>query len=64
MALMCLSCNNELTDFEKTRRYLGTYHYVDLCNRCFSTVVPKPEVAERYDVYDGADGGVPDESEV
>jgi hypothetical protein len=61
MSLMCRACDRPLTDFEATRRYFGTHNYLDLCNHCFSTLVPRPEVAERYDLYDGASEGIPDE---
>jgi hypothetical protein len=32
--MRCQSCNQKLTDFESTRKYVDG-DYVDLCNTCF-----------------------------
>ena len=53
--MRCLSCDCELSNFEATRKYLGTQKYVDLCNRCFSTIKSEIQVHERADLRAEAD---------
>lgn len=36
--MRCLSCNNRLNNRESTRKYASSGTFVDLCDRCFSTV--------------------------
>lgn len=36
--MRCLACNCQLTDAESTRKYATSGQFVDLCDRCFSTV--------------------------
>lgn len=48
--MRCLSCNIELSDFEATRKYVDTPHYVDLCNSCYSTIAEDLLTEERYDL--------------
>jgi len=33
--MRCRACNDELTDFEATRKETSTNTFVDLCNYCF-----------------------------
>lgn len=50
--MRCLSCDVALSDFEATRKYCGTTHYVDLCNKCFGTVEDTLDVDEREDLFE------------
>ena len=36
--MRCLSCNANLTDREATRKGVFTGDYIDLCERCISTI--------------------------
>jgi hypothetical protein len=36
--MRCLSCDRRLSDRESTRKYASSGTFVDLCDRCFSTV--------------------------
>lgn len=49
--MRCLSCDVVLSDFEATRKYEDTQHYVELCNKCFSTISDEISVTERSDLY-------------
>lgn len=48
--MKCLSCDVILTDFEATRKSAYSGQYIDLCNRCFSSVKDQVLVVERYDL--------------
>lgn len=50
--MRCLSCDVCLTDFEATRKYAGSGEFVDLCNKCFSTIEEDVAVVENYDLLD------------
>ena len=51
----CKQCDVELTDFEVTRRVLGTDVYLDLCTLCFIPISDEVRVHERYDLISDAD---------
>lgn len=36
--MRCYACNEELSDYESTRKSNVTGEYLDLCNNCFSTI--------------------------
>jgi len=36
--MRCLACNVSLSDYECSRKAYGSEAYVDLCNRCYSTI--------------------------
>jgi hypothetical protein len=36
--MRCLACDKRLNDRESTRKYASSGTFVDLCNRCFSTI--------------------------
>lgn len=36
--MRCLSCDTILTDQEATRKYASSGTFIDLCNKCFSTI--------------------------
>jgi hypothetical protein len=48
--MRCLSCDCNLNDFESTRKSAVTGDYIDLCNRCFSTVSESMYAIERHDL--------------
>ena len=50
--MRCLSCDVCLTDFEATRKYAGSGEFVDLCNKCFSTIEEDVAVVENYDLLE------------
>lgn len=53
--MRCVSCNCVLTDFEATRKSTITGDYIDMCNRCFSTIAEDVNVIERDDLNEGDD---------
>ncbi len=36
--MKCYACNNDLNDYEATRKSRVTGEYIDLCDTCFSEV--------------------------
>ena len=48
--MRCLSCDKNLTDFEATRKYAASGHFVDLCNSCFGSVSEYLHTLERADL--------------
>ena len=48
--MRCLACDVELNDFEATRKSVHSGQYVDLCDKCFSTIKGTFEVEERDDL--------------
>lgn len=36
--MRCLACDRRLNDRESTRRYSSSGDFIDLCDRCFSTI--------------------------
>lgn len=58
--MRCLACDKRLNDRESTRKYSTSGTFVDLCDRCFSTIsedIPdiEGEVPEDFDETDGTD---------
>jgi hypothetical protein len=58
--MRCLACNCNLSDFESTRKSAYSGEYIDLCNRCFSSVSSDMNTLERSDL--GHDEGNIEES--
>jgi hypothetical protein len=50
--MRCIACNAVLTDFEATRKGVNTGEYLDMCERCFSTIRDDIEVIERKDLLE------------
>jgi hypothetical protein len=55
--MRCLACDKRLNDRESTRKYASSGTFVDLCDRCFSTIsedIPdiEGEVPEDFDADD------------
>jgi hypothetical protein len=48
--MRCLACNCALTDYEATRKSVVTGQFIDLCNRCFSSVSDDLHTLEREDL--------------
>lgn len=45
--MRCLACDKRLNNRESTRRYSSSGGFIDLCDRCFSTVAEDiPDVEE------------------
>jgi len=36
--MRCQACDQNLTDFESTRKHIETREFVDLCNICFHSI--------------------------
>lgn len=53
--MRCVACNAVLTDFEATRKSVNTGDYIDLCNKCFSTIRDEVSVIERKDLMENGD---------
>ena len=51
----CKKYDVELTDFEATRKLLGTDVYLDLCTLCYLPISGEVRVAERYDLLGDGD---------
>lgn len=47
--MRCISCNDALTDYESTRKYVSTGIYLDLCLGC-SGHVPDIKIDDRKDL--------------
>ena len=50
--MRCLACDVALTDFESTRKSATSGEYVDLCNKCFYSIMEDLDVLEREDLRD------------
>jgi hypothetical protein len=51
--MRCYCCDRVLSDFESTRKSATTGEYLDMCNKCYSTIKDDLLSEERYDLYDG-----------
>lgn len=51
--MRCRACDCVLSDFEATRKYKTIPEFVDLCERCFSTIRADINVAESKESEDG-----------
>jgi hypothetical protein len=48
--MRCLACNCNLSDYESTRKSAATGEFIDLCNRCFSSISNEMHTIERADL--------------
>jgi hypothetical protein len=54
--MRCISCDCRLTDYEATRKSAVTGEYLDMCNRCFSSIsdqvltIDRPDLIETDDI--------------
>ena len=53
--MRCYCCDKNLSDFESTRKSATTGEFLDMCNKCYSTIKDDLLSEERYDLYDGDD---------
>jgi hypothetical protein len=53
--MRCYCCDKNLSDFESTRKSATTGEFLDMCNKCYSTIKDDILSEERYDLYDGDD---------
>ena len=51
--MRCYCCDRALSDFESTRKSATTGEFLDMCNKCYSTIKDDIVSEERYDLYDG-----------
>lgn len=50
--MRCLACDKELSDFEATRRYVGSKEFVDLCNKCHGYISDDVPTLDRVDLIE------------
>lgn len=48
--MRCKACDNELSDFEATRKSINTWDYIELCNNCFSAISGNIATINRHDL--------------
>lgn len=48
--MRCRCCNKILTDFEATRRSVNTNEFLDMCNKCYGTIMRDVPTLEREDL--------------
>ncbi len=48
--MRCYCCNKVLSDFEATRKSTTTDEYLDMCNKCYSTIKKDMPSMERADL--------------
>jgi hypothetical protein len=51
--MRCQCCDKNLNDYESTRKSVSTGEYLDMCNKCYSTISDDLLSEVRYDLYDG-----------
>lgn len=55
--MRCRCCDKKLSDFEATRKHITTGEYLDMCNKCYSTIDKQVLSFERYDLFDDEQDG-------
>jgi hypothetical protein len=60
--MRCYCCDKILSDFESTRKSVNTGEYLDMCNKCYSTIKEELHAEERYDLFDGDEDELEDKS--
>jgi hypothetical protein len=48
--MRCTCCDRLLNDFESTRKSKTTGEYLDMCNKCYTTVADDIKVSNRTDL--------------
>lgn len=61
--MRCQCCDKNLNDYESTRKSVSTGEYLDMCNKCYSTVSDDLLSEVRYDLYDGNEDDEYDEGD-
>jgi hypothetical protein len=60
--MRCYCCDKILSDFESTRKSVNTGEYLDMCNKCYATIKEDLHSEERYDLFDGDEEELEDNS--
>ena len=60
--MRCYCCDKILSDFESTRKSVNTGEYLDMCNKCYATIKEELHSEERYDLFDGDEEELEDNS--
>jgi hypothetical protein len=60
--MRCYCCDKILSDFESTRKSVNTGDYLDMCNKCYATIKEELHAEERYDLFDGDEEELEDQS--
>lgn len=60
--MRCYCCDKILSDFESTRKSVNTGDYLDMCNKCYSTIKDDIHSEERYDLFDGDEDQLEDDN--
>lgn len=60
--MRCYCCDKILSDFESTRKSVNTGEYLDMCNKCYATIKEELHAEERYDLFDGDEDQLEDNS--
>ena len=52
--MKCYCCNRLLNDFESTRKSKTTGEYLDMCNKCYTTIAPvvKTESNDNFEPFE------------
>lgn len=53
--MRCVCCDRVLSDFEATRKSVNTNQYIDMCQRCYNTIVKDVPTLEREDLLTNDD---------
>lgn len=61
--MRCYCCDKILSDFESTRKSVVSGDYLDMCNKCYSTIKEDLISEERYDLYDGDEDQLEDDTQ-
>lgn len=58
--MKCCCCDRLLNDFESTRKSKTTGEYMDMCNKCYTTIAPvvKTESNDSFEPFE-----IPDDEE-
>lgn len=50
--MRCKACDDELSDFESTRKSATTGDFLDMCGRCLGYIVEFLDTVEDWELYD------------
>ena len=48
--MRCYCCNKALSDYEATRKSVTTGNFLDMCNKCYSSISSEVLAVERTDL--------------
>lgn len=63
MSGRCYCCDKVLNPFEMTRKSVTSGDYIGMCNKCYSTIKEDLISEERYDLYDGDEDQLEDDTQ-